>query len=181
LELGACEADLVVEAALLICTFDGFFATVLAGLVADKPGAGVVGFAIGWFSLFADDTSSTTLCFPFVSAVSATISFFSGSFTFGALPRPFVGGGGDPLLFTLPSRSSELKLFILGGGRRLSVFPSTRLSPRTGLDGVPPSTAMKLARTFDRLSEPAGDLSRGGGEATFCWLFSNLARRLLTP
>jgi hypothetical protein len=171
---------LVVEAALLICTFDGFFATVLAGLVADKPGAGVVGFAIGWFSLFADDTSSTTLCFPFVSAVSAIISFFSGSFTFGALPRPFVGGG-DPLLFTLPSRSSELKLFILGGGRGLSVFPSTRLSPRTGLDGVPPSTAMKLARTFDRLSEPAGDLSRGGGEATFCWLFSNLARRLLTP
>lgn len=70
---------------------------------------------------------------------------------------------------TLPSRSSELELFNLDGEEGASLLCGlTRREPGAGLDADLPSTATKLARTFDRLSEPAGDCSRGGGEVVLC-------------
>lgn len=106
-----------------------------------------------------------------------------------SLSKPLLVGD-DKGLFKGAFRSSELKLLTLDGGAAgLSLRLLALLNPATAPDWVAPSTAMKLARTFDRglepeCSEPTGDRPREGGDVVF-WLllllFSNLASKLLTP
>lgn len=192
-------AGLLVDGVFPTWIDEGRLVTVLvvfAGEAAAGAGGAVVtaGSEMGWFSLLCDGTAFFTGDFnPSSTGTSGAgagnsdgpfrvVSLESSPFSTSG--KPLLVGDADNGLFRLAT-SSELKLLTLGEAAGLSLRPLALRRPAAG-DCTAPSTAMKLARTLDNglpepeFSESTGDRPREGGEVLL-WLFSNRARRFLTP